>query len=124
MAFKSAGILAEFKETTHVLANPRTILAFREPNDEDARGDGDRAAKTQGLLGHVGARLKQLAPKARRERPEQPFQDENKADGDGKVGHRCLRATRPHGDGVPSGAGEPAAASRSGAPPRSGDDAP
>jgi hypothetical protein len=99
MAFKTAGILAEIDETTHVLANPRTILAFREPNDEHARGDGDRASEAQRLLGHVGARLKQLAAESRRKSPEQSFQDENEADGDGKIGHRCLRATRPHGDG-------------------------
>ena len=62
-------------------------LAANEPDDGNAEGDGDGTGHAQRRFRSAGAGLEQLSSEARKERPQQPFDHENKAKGNDEIAH-------------------------------------
>jgi hypothetical protein len=62
-------------------------LAANEPDDGNAERDGNGAGHAQRRFRSAGAGLEQLSPEARKERPQQPFDHENEANGNDEIAH-------------------------------------
>jgi len=57
------------------------------PNDEYAQCNGNSASNTEALFRCLGRHLQQSETKARRQGPDQPFNDENQAQSDEQIVH-------------------------------------
>lgn len=80
-------MLAQFNGAWQRAAQPRHVLAANKPDDGNAEGDGNGAGRAQRRFRSAGAGLEKLPPKARKERPQQPFDHENEADGNDEIAH-------------------------------------
>lgn len=65
-------------------------LAANEPDDDNAESDGGGASHAQRRFRSAGAGLEQLSSEARKERPQQPFDHENEADGNDEIAHGAV----------------------------------